>query len=531
MTFRESLSVNPGATVVAFDFNPMSNGDANEPRIVEFSDMAGREKELEAAINRKLEATRKKKHPNAVLKTVDIAGAQVTVIAEDDSEKAKWIIGSVVVDGIQIESRDAETIEQAIGSVKSGGDSAKKVEQLSRIAELNGGTSDLTLLADLDSLIALLQKKLMESAGKESAMPFSPAIFLSVLGLEELKSLAVTLDFNDERSSGNMILLHTPKPQGILPVLMRGTSTEVPQLPFLPANADQASVSRQSFGNIYDALMGGLQKLGPMAAMLTMQLDQMEQKAGMSLRKDLFGSMDDVMAQAQTLKMDLGSEPKVSQVTAIKLKDAARFQSALNAVLAMAGNGFGVFEESEIEGQKVHTLKPSLAADAGAGAAKSSTQIAYAVTDEYLLFCQGSQDMLKNVLARLKTKDAAGSIWDDATAQAAIAALPKGYSGMAVSNGASLMKTVASLITQFQSMSGTGKPGAKSVAPRKGPKGAAPAGDGEKPAKAGDNGPSFDAKAMPGEEVFKKYFGQSASANYAESDATVVRMIALPPAK
>lgn len=531
MSFRESISVNPGATAVGFDFTPMIAGDSKEPVVVEISDMAGKEKEVDDAFARKLEAKKKKQYPNAVLKTIDIAGVKTTVLAADEGEKAKWLVASAIVDGVQIESRDRDAIERAIASVKSGGDAAKKAEQLARVAEINGGTSDVTVLADLESLIAVMQKKMTESQGKSAGPLGAPEqMILSVLGLEELKGLALTLDLTDERSSGNFILLHTEKPQGIIPMMMRGTSTEVPQPEFLPGGADQASCSRQSFANIYDALMAAVQKLGPMSAMVTMQLDQMEQKVGLSLRKDLFGSMDDVMAQAQTLKSGANGLPEVSQVTAIKLKDHARFQAALNAVLAIAGNGFGVFEETEIEGQKVHTLKPSLAGGADApGASPNASQIAYAVTDDYLLFSQGSTDMLQKVLARLKSKAADGSIWEAPASQAAIAALPKGYTGMAVSNGATLLKTMATMFGQLQNMAG-GAVGPKAATPRKGPKGAKP---GEKPAggaaaKPAASGPTFDPKAVPGDDVFARYFGVSASGNYSEPDATVVKFIALP---
>lgn len=530
MSFRESISINPGATAVGFDFSPLIDGSGKEPVVVEISDMSGKEKELEAAFAKKLEARKKHDFPNAVLKKVDVAGVSATVLAKDDSEKATWIIGSAVVDGIQIETPNQAAMEKAIASVKSGGEATKKVEQLARVAELNGATSDITILADLETLIAALQKKMMEDAGKADGpgAMFNPAMFLGILGLEELKAAALTLDLADERSTANFILLHTDKPTGILPSLLRGTGNEVPQPAFVPAGADQASVGRQSFGNIYDALMTAVQKLGPMAAMLTMQLDQMEQKVGMSLRKDLFGSMDDVITQAQSLKVGAGGLPEVSQVTAIKLKDRERFQAALSALLAIAGNGFGVFEESEIEGQKVHTLKPSLAGAATPDAAKGGTQIAYAVTEDQLLFCQGSQEMLQKVLARIASKAKDGSIWDEPASQGALDAMPKGYTSMSVSNGASIMKTMASVVTQLQSMNPAGSK--KLGAAKKGPKSGKPGSD-EAPAAKSDDSPTFDAKAMPTEEVFARFFGTTASGGYSENDATMIKFIALPPAK
>jgi hypothetical protein len=525
-SFREGIIINPGATVVGFDFSAMMDDESDEPTIVEISEMAGREKELEAALTRRMEA-KKKVNPKAVVKTVDVAGNKATVLAEDDSDEAAWLEGSVIVDGLQIATKDQELMESVIGSVKSGGDATKIAEQLTQVAELNAGPSDMTIMADAEQLVGMLKKKLMESAADaKQPSPFNPAMFLAAFGLEELKTMAMTLDFSEERSSGGFVLLHTPKPTGILPALLRGSSNEVPQLAFLPASADQASVSRQSFGNIYDTLMAAVQKLGPLSGMLTMQLDEMEKKAGMSLRKDLFGSLDDVIAQAQTMKAAQGA-PVVSQVSAIKLKDKARFQAALDAVIAMVGNGFGVFEETEIEGVKVHTFKSSLSPNvAGPGKTQKSAQFCYAVTDEYFLFCQGEQDMLRTVIGRLSSKATDGSIWELPASQSALAMLPQGYTGMSVSKGASIMKTMADIVTQVQAMSAMGR--GKPAASAKGPKSKGP----QKPDKEGGAAPAADQwfvpSAVPGEDVFARYFSVTAVGNYAEPEATAFRFFALP---
>lgn len=522
-SFRESLSVYPGAVAVGYDFSEMAGEDSKEPRFVAFSEIAGREGQLAVSKDKALEAKRRGKYPNIVSKTVEVGGTKVSVMAEDESEGAKWLECWAVVDGIAIEASDEKTMETALSSQKSGGEAGQKSEQLAHIAELNGGTADLTVHLDLTILIDLLKKKLAENSEGAAAM-FSPAMFFDALALDELKAAALTLDFEDSRSSGSLVLLHTEKPKGILPALFRGTSTEVPQPAFLPESANQASVSRQSLGEFYDLFMAAVQKLGPMSAMLTMQLEQMERNAGVSLRNDLFGSLDDVVVQAQSMKAGSGGMLDMSQVTAIKLKDRARFQSALDALLASLGNGFVILEQLELEGRQIHALKlPALAAAAAPGTPPNSLQIAYTVADDYFLYSRGSYDTLQKILARLNSKATDGSIWEMAATQSALEALPKGYTGMSVSNGASLVKTMADALSEVQSMAGAG-----AAARGKAPRNTQPGAKGRNAAKAPGPGLSFDPKAVPGEDVFSRYFGVAAGGNYSGPDSTVFRIIALP---
>jgi hypothetical protein len=288
-------------------------------------------------------------------------------------------------------------------------------------------------------------------------------------------------------------------------------------------------VTRQSLGGIYDAVMAGVGKLGPVAALVTAQLDEFEKKAGVSLRNDLLGSLQDELIQAQIIKpAGAGAPvPVVSQVTGIKLKDRARFLAALDALKALAGNGFAMFEESEFQDFKIFNFKPSLSGGPGNPSTARVAQFAYAVTDDYFLFSQGSEEMLRKVLARMKSPQG-GGFWESPATQAAIAVLPKGFTGLSVSNVASLMKTFANAVTTFGNMSGA-RAARRLSSVEKGPKGSKP-GDasGNEPGAAGP-GLSFDAKAVPADSVFARYFGISVSGNYSHPDATLIKIIALPP--
>jgi hypothetical protein len=277
--------------------------------------------------------------------------------------------------------------------------------------------------------------------------------------------------------------------------------------------------------------MKGVEKLGPMAMFFTSQLAAMEQKAGMTLKNDLFGALDDTVVEIGSFgEAAPGSMmPEVSQVTMIKLKDRERFNAALEAIKKMAGDGFAMFEESEFAGQKVYSMKSSLT-PGEKGASPNSTTFCYTVADDYVMFGQGGVDLLHKVLTRMKAADGP-SIWEDADIQAAIAALPKDYVGLAVSKGGSLVKFMLTTIAQFQSLANTGKK--KKAKAAKGPKGPkAEDDDGDNEDAKDDEEPTvfFDTSATPSDEVFAKYFGMTSSGVYTLPDGVNVKFLSLPVA-
>jgi len=517
MTFAENMAVYPGASLVAFALNDAETmSKQEEPPFVAFSDIAGKEEEFKAAKAKTLEA-KKKKHADAELITTDLAGHEVSVIAESKEAEAKWIESWAIVDGVVLESNNKELLESTLAGMKGGGGEAAIAPKLNRLIELAEGTPDISLCVDLEPLIAMAAEALGKSAGEQ--MPFPPEVILAALGLDELQSIAFTMDFTDERGLMNFVILHDENPSGLMTTLMRGTSTEVPQPAFVPPGMSSASVTRQSFSNIWNALMAGVEKLGPMAAMMTAQIGMVEQQVGMTLKNDLFGTMDDTV-----VTMELAGTPKpgsdlpnVSTVTMIKLKDAPRFTAALEAVKKIIGNGFAVFEETEFEGHKIFAVKSSLTPAAGAG--QASPQISYVITDEYVAFANGGMDLLHKVLTRMKSPEGE-SFWDDAAAQEALKALPKDYTGFGVTRGGTQLRTILTTFAQLQEMGAKGKGKGKG-------KGKS---DDDADEEEEETSKMFDASATPSEEVFNKYFGTGSTGMYSLPDAIQATYISLPVA-
>jgi hypothetical protein len=128
-------------------------------------------------------------------------------------------------------------------------------------------------------------------------------------------------------------------------------------------------------------------------------------------------------------------------------------------------------------------------------------------------------ETLHKVLNRLS--DPSGpSLWDDAAVKEAIAALPANYTSVGVTDGSAMIKNSIKAIASAQkSMLGLGgKEKGKGKGKGKG-NGAA---DQEAIEKL------FDADAMPGDEVFQRYFGVASSGSYSLEDASHYRMVAKP---
>lgn len=528
-TFAENMAVYSGGTVAGIVIHGPDDFENDESGFVSFGDVTGKESELEAVKAKQLEAHRKDEHPDAVLSSKEVNGVTVKFIAESNDEDAAWVEAWAVVDGVAAEASDEELMEEMLGRLKGdAGEENPAADHLARLTEIRGTLPDLSVLVDLGTMIQMFQEHLEAKQADSPPTPFSPVQMITAFGLDELHAAVVCLDITDAHSRAEVVLMHDEKPEGLLPSLIRGTGTEVPRPAFMPADVDAGSVTRQSLGAIYDALFKAINKIGPMAGVITMQLQAMEQKAGMSLRNDLLGTLDDVYVEVQNIAPGVaGIEPVTTQVTGFKLKNRERFLAAFDALVKMIGNGFGVFEESEFEGQKIFTMKPSLSGAPQGTKQPAQATFSYVITEDYLFIAQGAPDLLHKVILRLKNPSGP-SLWEQPRAQAALAALPAGYTGMGVSNGSSILRTMLMTMSRAQSVVPGAKAGAK---PGKGPKGPKSKSKGDDPQPAAAAAGWFDPEATPPDEVFDRYFGMGATGMYSYPGETQILYISLPAEK
>ena len=514
-SFREMISHTSGSALIVFAADSPADFEGEQFPFAALSEVGDKQKEIEEAEAREADLAIKK-NPELKLRTREIAGVQVNILSESDEPDAKWESAWVIVDGVLVEAFSTKLFEYFISALKTGTAEASEVvsSHLARHAQLTDGTTDIAIYTNGEVLMKWLQDGLSEAMkGAKSQMPMDPKMIFEALGTRELQSIGVGIDLSDSQSRVDVSLLHPAKPTGFLS-LFRSNGTEVALPSFIPADALAGQVSRQSLGDVWDGLLGMVNKLGPLAMMATMQVGQIEQQMGFKIKEDLFGSLSDEIVQASD-----GSATAQSQVFGIKVKDRAKLAGALDGLKRFIGQGFGAaFEESDYLGYTISTYKASQAAAAGA----ASNEIGYCLTDDYLIFSTGKQELLKKVLGRMK-EPSGPSIWESARTQDLIGMLPKGYSGVGVSDASKQILLVVDAMTAVQKQAaGKKKAPAAKKGPGKGPK----AGGAESP-KAG---PSewFDPEARPSEDTFKKYLGTEVSGTYSHPEAVHFRMLSKP---
>jgi hypothetical protein len=450
--------------------------------------------------------------------TQEIAGVTVQILAESDAPDAAWRMAHAFVDGVMIMGVRESLFEHFISALKTGtADSSEVVTgHLTRLAEQSEGNADITLYTNGETLMKWMEEGITKSSqsGKKSAMPFDPSMIIAALGANELQSIGLMIDLTETQSRVDLAILHPEKIEGIL-TFLQGSSTEVSLPSFIPGDALSGQVSRQSLSAVYDHLLAMVAKLGPMAMMATMQISQLEQQMGFKIKEDLFGSLED-----ESIQIADGTAEAQSQVIGLKVKDRARLGGALDGLKRFIGQGFGAFEESDFLGNNISLFKATAAQAPGA----KSTEIAYCLTDDYLFFSIGKQDLLKKVLTRLK-EAGEPSIWDAPRTQELIAMMPKGYSGLGVSDASKQINIMIEAMTAVQKQTGGAKKkpvASKSKGPGKGPK--------VENEVAGLPAPDsfFDSKAQPSDEMFKKYFGTVVSGTYSKPGALLFRMLSKP---
>jgi hypothetical protein len=504
-------------TVAADSVKDMQDVHDNNPVFV-LMDVGDQQAKFEEVLTKDIEENLQKE-PTLKKLVKDVAGVPLHVLAVSEDEDAKWRRAYAFVDGVLVLGDKPALLEYIIAALKTGTADASDVvpSHLTRHAQFSEGTADVSFYANGEVLMKWLEESLTElmKSGK-SQMPIDPKAIFDALGTKEFQSLGFSMDLSDTQSRIDIALLHPEKPTGLIS-LLRGNQTEVNLPAFVPVDALSAQVMRQSLEAVYDGLLGMVNKLGPMAMMATMQISQVEQQMGFKIKEDLFGSLDDEYVQAND-----GTAVASSQVMAIKVKDRAKLVGALDGLKRFVGQGFGAaFDESEYLGYTINTFKASQATAAGA----ASTEVAYCLTEDYLLFSTGKQDLLKKILSRMK--DPSGpSIWDSARTQELIAMLPKGYVGVGVSDASKQLLTVIDALTALQEKTASKKkaPVLNKKGPSKGPKAGAAADESEV------NGPAswFDADAQPSEAMFKKYLGTEVGGNYVHPDAIHFRTLSKP---
>lgn len=528
----ETLKDERGAAVGFFVLGDAKDMESKSgPPFIGLSEVTDNQSLQEEHKRKHREHLKKDKHPDLKEETIEIAGVPVSVAKDSDKEGAKWVDAYAIVDGVMIEAMDRKLMEYMIGAVKSGsGDAPGEIrDHFARLTQLREGIADVTIYVNGTRMLDIAKKAIADAEEKEDkkvAAPnplgdIKPEQIMSILGVDELKGLAITLDFADDRSTSDVVIFHSEKPSGFLS-WVRSEAKDVDLPDFVAAGVTSAQVGHVDWVKLYDGILGTVSKLSPQAGMMAaMYVGGFETQNGFKIRDDFFGSLHGDNFQVQD-----GDIASASEVYGFKVKDAEKLGTALNGIKnALGGMGFAAFDESDYLGYKLNTFKMTTA---NAGGAANTPEIAYCDTGKYLLIGSGTLETLRKTLSRMK--DPSGpSVWETPTAQAQLALIPRDFNGLAIADSGKIITMVFSAMEMVSKQAASQK---KSSAKKKGP-GKGPKGGKSDASSASDDASAMlakfvDSKNRPSDDTFRKYFGNMMSANYTHPDALQMHSITTP---
>ncbi len=251
------------------------------------------------------------------VKEQKISGRSVQVIQAGPIQVAGWIEGADAV--LTISTDKPEAILERIASKNAGLTSHPLFQKVQGFKEFETGTRGFV---DLASLVQFARGR-----GKEISA------LIDDLGLTGLQSLVVYLGY-DGAAERSLVELHIPGPRKGLLKLASNKAFKLADLPAMPPDVTGFSAMNLDWAALFDvgrsAVEDVLKIVAPDEAKQVPQfLQQADQFLGISLRDDLFGSLDTLTMQYSSPSEGILS---LGQVELVKVKDVKKLQGALDKI-------------------------------------------------------------------------------------------------------------------------------------------------------------------------------------------------------
>ncbi len=500
------------------------------------------------AFVKSVEAERKKSQGTEV--TEEFQGETLHVEslagAKEGETSACWAItGNVLLLG-----PGKPVVQKALADYKRGGAASPFVETDAYREEVRRlPDAQIRLHVDMQRVMAAVRAVAARKTATQQPNPqgMTPEIVMNALGLDTFRvvSLACRIGDKDSIMVGGVTY---EQPRGIARLFAASTIGKVPEPTFLSGDWASVSSARFRIGALYDAAEEIVHGFGPVVdGMFQAQVANLNQKAGIDLKRDIFANFGDEMySAAQFDPPDASSPvamPKQKQLFVVSLNDAKAFDRALESLQTglLGPAAAQMFQTRDYLGTTIHSMiKPALPGVPQAGPTKPV--FAYAITQRHFVLGVGDDGLVEMAVQNLGSPQP--SYWSRPAVKSALAKLPAGAVGYGYVDLRKLAPTYFDLFAQAMLMSQVKvrdghivKDGAPSPAPRPGPRqtgmdpSTPPTGDdesGETPAPPPvDPGkPIIDMKEKPSAETIAQYWGSMVSASYHDEGGvhTVIRM-------
>src|SRR5262245_26791187 len=283
---------------------------------------------------------------------------------------------------------------------------------------------------------------------------------LSALGLDGLRALACASTAAGDHSVNESYVLAPSPRKGLLALGGEGAA-DLALLERVPKEADSFSVGCVKVGEFWDTLFRALGALSSETEQkVSAELAQFEEKNGVSLRKDLLGSIGEnfLLYSLPAKNMMMGGAPDVTLV--MPLRDAAAFEKAARALSdALVGTGMVALKEADLEGTKIRSFSVKMEGHGGFGGMSfnpfASINPAYAVKGD-LLVASLSRQGLQKAIRRLGQAGGEGGASVEGYRRFA-GKLPQGVSGVSYSDPRETVGVIYTTVTSFLPLAASGR--------------------------------------------------------------------------
>ncbi|MBG30356.1 MAG: hypothetical protein CMI31_10210 [Opitutae bacterium] len=439
------------------DIMELPDDDAHLPEIIFLAETTGTAKELQELLDWFEETDQKlsDEDTDVRIEKTKVRGTVVHWFAPedqaDDNPDARF--GIFVKDGILGLGGARSAVEDLVERLgkKDGKSIADNDDYRDVFDEI--GRGDVRMFLDVRPFVALLHEGMREN--EELSLPENPLGVtmdgvIKAMGLDCLECLAMQMDF-DKRGMEMGTAMFMSKPTGLVRMLFQSVKKPVAPASFVPNDATTASVGRFDMGLFWDDLMVMMEGMSPaLKIMIDTQVSAFEKQAGVSLRKDILGSLGDEMISFSEInpeealkqeeledieELSANLDAFIGEFFAISLKDGDRFDKSLRTLLDALTAGAELFDEREHKGVVVRTLRD-----------QADMTFSYAVSPKWLFINMGERSrMLKAITRSQKPRK---SLWKRPDVATALEDLPNEYGSLEYMDLNVLMDLLGPLMQQ-----------------------------------------------------------------------------------
>tara|TARA_B100001123_G_scaffold417520_1_gene520357 strand:- start:1133 stop:2971 length:1839 start_codon:yes stop_codon:yes gene_type:complete len=412
---------------------------ADNPQIVFLAETDATLAELEELLEWMDETDRKvnKDGNHLRIEKTKVRGHQVLWLAPenqaDDDPNARF--GLFLIDGVLGVGGDRSVMEEVIERMAKGKGASFADNRDYRDAFDEIGRGDVRAFINFRPMLAMLDKMKDNPTLviEENPLGVTTEGLFNAMKLDGLECYAMQMDF-DRRGMEMSTCLYMSKKEGLL-ALFQSSEESVSPISFVPRDVVSASVFRYDLGQAWDTVMKMLQDVSPaMFLLIDGQIKVFESEAGVSLRKDVLGSLGDEIVsfsetnlEALSVEENLAPDEQVSldslfgEFYAIALDDGDRFDRSLRTLVGVLAPGNELFEESEHKGVVIRELR-----------VETGMSFSYAVTPKWLFLNFGDRPRMIQAISR--SQKPRKSLWSRADVAAAMEDLPNDYNQLGYSD-------------------------------------------------------------------------------------------------